>query len=572
MAEPRIFAIGFDCCGGGRIGHYFKRGGFQVADGTKEPLAENILRARATGVTPLRQWSDTQVFVELWDYKRPALPLLEGFRAYAYLAERFEDAVFLLNTRDRDTWIVNRRNSDDHTILHQHVRASLRTRQELPGLWAEDWDRHHEEVRNFFAGSDRLIELQMDADWQVQLYAALGSRLGLPDPNPDVSLFRREAAPKPETVTTGMSPRLTALSEGIAAQCLGKPNEGAEPASEWLPQKTNQLVVFDGHSAVRWHNGDALPVVRAGANLSDGFLPLERTEPPVQRAVGVLNDLRTVWKEGTPIISDMLDARGYGRQADNPPMPVFVYNRRPQARNCVLWPLVGYHSMYRPHYVSTEPADDIPFDDKEDVCVWRGNLSGGTVSALNPERLQYGGSIGLMNRYAEAGEDEKPGLLARLDTLTRYHLTRRLRGVPGFDFALVLGPKRRGLRKDSAWAGLISDPKPVTWFHRFKYVASLSGFDTGSNFLMAVNSNSLVFKEKEDWELFYSHLNKPWEHYVPISPGGRNLEERIDWARANPKRALEITQNARRVSADLARITVRRAFQRMVAEEVMARS
>ncbi|WP_147126291.1 glycosyl transferase family 90 [Shimia ponticola] len=568
MDGPRIFAIGFDCCGGGQIGHYFRTGGFEVADGTKEPLAEALLRARASNVTPLRQWADARVFVELWDYKRPALPLLQGFKAFAYLAEHFEDAIFLLNTRHRDTWLANRKNSDDHAILHQHVRDTLHTRQEMPGVWADDWDAHHADVRAFFGGSDRLIELQMDADWQVQLFTTLGDRLALPDPDPDASLFRRDAPPAPQRMTTNMAPRLIELSEGIAAHCLGQRTTG--PVSDWQPQKTNQLATFDGHHKVTWHSGEPLPVIRAGENLSDGFLPTDKTDPPVQRAMGVLNDLRTVWNEGTPIRCDMLDARGYGRQADNPPMPVFVYNRRPQARNCVLWPLVGYHSMYRPHFVSTEPADDIPFEDKEDVCVWRGNLSGGTVSALNPERLKYGGSIGLMNRYAEASDEEKSGLLARLDTLTRYHLTRRLQGVPGFDFAMVLGPKRRMLRKDPAWAGLISDPKPVTWFHRYKYVASLSGFDTGSNFLMAVNSNSLVFKEKEDWELFYSHLYKPWEHYVPISPGGRNLEERIDWARANPKRALEITQNARRVSADVARITVRRAFQRMVAEEVMA--
>lgn len=566
---PHIFAIGLDCCGGGRIGHYFRTGGYTVADGTKEALAENILRAQATGVTPLRQWSDTQVFTELWDYKRPALPLLKAFKAFAYLSERFEDAIFLLNTRDRLTWVVNRKGSDDEAILHQHVRATLQTRQEIPALWLDEYDAHHVAVRDYFAGSDRLIELQMDADWQVQLHTALGNRFDLPDPNPDAALFKRDNPPLPERITTGMAPRLEAFAESIATQCLGKAND--DPAPDWQPQKSNQLAIWDGERRAHWHDGEALPITRMGPDLSAGFVPLEKMETRTQRAMGVLNDLSQYLKDGQPVRSDMLDARGYGRQAENPPFPVFVYNRRPQARNCILWPLVGYHSMYRPHYVSTEPLDTIPFEDKEDICVWRGNLSGGTVSALNPERLQYGGSIGLMNRYNEASEEEKPGILARLDTLTRYHLSKRLQDQPDYDFAMVLGPKRRKLRKDPAWAPLVSDPKPTTWFHRFKYVASLSGFDTGSNFLMAANTNSLVFKEKEDWELFYSHLYRPWEHYVPISPGGKNLEERVDWARSNPKRALEITQNARRVSADLARITVRRAFQRMVAEEVLAR-
>ncbi|MEM1303237.1 MAG: hypothetical protein AAGH17_11665, partial [Pseudomonadota bacterium] len=454
MAQPRIFAIGFDCCGGGRIGAYFRDGGHVVADGTREPLAENILRSRATGVTPLRQWSDAQVFVELWDYKRPALPLLAAFKAYEYLDARFPDAVFLLNTRDRDTWVANRKASNDSEILHQHVRATLRTRQELPADWSDDWDQHHAGVRAHFAGSDRLIEVQMDGAWQEDLRAALGHLYDLPEPRPNASLYRRPAPPSPTPMTTTMAPRLTALAEGIAAHCLGQPKTDGAPATlpDWQPQKSNQLATWDGQNAVRWQDGTALPVVRAGSDLAEGFLPLERMDPPVQRAVGVLNDLSGLWTEGRPIASDMLDARGYGRQAENPPMPIFVYNRRPQARNCVLWPLVGYHSMYRPHFVSTEPLDDIPFEDKEDVCVWRGNLSGGTVGALNRDGLPFGGSIGLMGRFMTASEAERPALLARLDTLTRFHLTRRLQGVAGYDFAMVLGSKRRKLREDAAWA------------------------------------------------------------------------------------------------------------------------
>jgi hypothetical protein len=72
----------------------------------------------------------------------------------------------------------------------------------------------------------------------------------------------------------------------------------------------------------------------------------------------------------------------------------------------------------------------------------------------------------------------------------------------------------------------------------------MRGYDTGSNFISAVNSNSIVLKEEDGWELFYSPLFRPWESYIPLAPGLHDLEEKLDWARSNPGRCKEMSATA----------------------------
>nr|WP_237422087.1 glycosyl transferase family 90 [Frigidibacter albus] len=107
---------------------------------------------------------------------------------------------------------------------------------------------------------------------------------------------------------------------------------------------------------------------------------------------------------------------------------------------------------------------------------------------------------------------------------------------------------------------------PPAWFHGFRYLLSLSGRDGGSNFLPAAQTQGVVLKEEDGWELFYSGAFHPWEHFIPLAPGAVDLEERLEWARGNPAACQQMSKAARDVCARIANAETRRAWLRMVAE------
>ena len=69
---------------------------------------------------------------------------------------------------------------------------------------------------------------------------------------------------------------------------------------------------------------------------------------------------------------------------------------------------------------------------------------------------------------------------------------------------------------------------------------------------MAANSYSVVLKEEDGWALFYTNAFRPWEHYIPLLLGASDIEEKLEWARANPKACQRMSKSARAVCAKLA--------------------
>jgi len=112
---------------------------------------------------------------------------------------------------------------------------------------------------------------------------------------------------------------------------------------------------------------------------------------------------------------------------------------------------------------------------------------------------------------------------------------------------------------------------PDTWVQQGRYVLSLSGNDTGSNFLSAAASNAVVLKEEDEWELFYTAAFRPWEHYIPLAPGGDDIEDRLDWARSHPGHCKEIAAASRALVAKFAAPENRRAWMAAVLEVLGAR-
>jgi hypothetical protein len=89
---------------------------------------------------------------------------IEGNRFFKEMDRDYPESLFILNNRDTEDWVASRA---------RHAKGSFLTRQlEILGssnpddafaLWRAEKADHEMAVRDYFAGSDRLLELQIDA-------------------------------------------------------------------------------------------------------------------------------------------------------------------------------------------------------------------------------------------------------------------------------------------------------------------------------------------------------------------------------------------------------------------------
>ncbi|MBK4214350.1 hypothetical protein JJJ17_00275 [Paracoccus caeni] len=86
----------------------------------------------------------------------------------------------------------------------------------------------------------------------------------------------------------------------------------------------------------------------------------------------------------------------------------------------------------------------------------------------------------------------------------------------------------------------------------------------GDRFLSLVNSQSVILREESAWEVFWTGLFQPWQHFIPVERGGADLEDRLAWARAHPAECKAMTAKARKLCAALADPATRRRHLSLV--------
>lgn len=259
------------------------------------------------------------------------------------------------------------------------------------------------------------------------------------------------------------------------------------------------------------------------------------------RSLGTLNALQAIGARGV-VHMDFQDARNLGLPARPLPAPVLCYCRRPEARNVTLWPLPRYHDLGTQRFLGKTPPDALAFDDKRDAVVWRGALSGGT------RPLRPGGQNCLKLIAAlEAAPNAKfaAALVEELRQNLRFGTVYDRASDTDFDLGLTCDDRITGILARHGVGHVVKPARPMSWQRQFRFILSMRGNDTGSNFIPALDSNSVVLREEDGWELFYSAAIRPWEHYIPLAPLLADLDEKLDWARANPAECRAIAARAR---------------------------
>jgi len=188
----KIFQIGFNKCGTMTIHRYFCANGVRSLHWDKGRLAQRMFANLANGDKLLTGYEDFEAFSDC-EYLDYSGTFLEGYKLFPYLAEQYPDAVFILNTRDREAWIksrlthgqgsyAKRYKTHHHIISDDHIISD----EQLAKVWRSEWERHHRRVMDFFAGrTNRFFVCCIETD----LPHILNKQL--PEFRLDTTLYRR---------------------------------------------------------------------------------------------------------------------------------------------------------------------------------------------------------------------------------------------------------------------------------------------------------------------------------------------------------------------------------------------
>lgn len=570
---PRIFDISLPGLGAEQLTAWMRGNGIRSIGPRDPKLAADITWGALNNVPPCPNRPGVRFYTGLEHARNPGQAPAFGWRYFPYLAQVFRQAIFLMITpTDQDQWITTRLTEQEGRF----ARLEALTRQvplaDLPDLWRADLAAHLTSAREFFAGQPRYVELRHDQLSLQNLSKAFAPwyRVDRPRsapprrPDPDARLDAALPLPAPPTTTRQPIGKDADFVNRMAEFCLGK----FTPEAAGIKSASGLYAHFNGDQVLR-RNGTSWPICRNPELPGQPFIH-QPGLPKIDRITGVLNECISLGRVG-PLHLDMQDARRLGLVPDTVPgVPLVTYNRREGAQNLTLWPLPGYHTPGLPNFVHPAPPDPVAWQDKIDAVVWRGDLSGN----MRDDKGGFGPSAhDILVQIDQLVPDDDPGLArieAQLDRVPRMAALRRLTG-PDFDLRLTLSRYMREFEALPMIHPHLDRRRPRSWFYRFRYILSLPGYDTGSNFLMAANSGSVVMKAEDGWELFYSHLFHSWEHYIPLATDASDAVEKLDWARRNPEKCRAMVRAANAVCAQLADMRLRHAALHRVLDGVGAR-
>lgn len=562
MEAPVFFHISPDWCGATRLAELFYLNGYPALLGPEADLAADILMAEARDVAPLARHRGVRLFAGLHRHVPHWRPPLEAWRSFAYLARTFPQARFILTTRAPEGWILDRLTRDQGAVARCHAYYRGVSEADLPDLWLADWQAHLAAVDGFFENDPRLLRVDLDRETPEHLAARLSDLLFLPEIPQELGWYPGGDGPTDRALYAALD-RVRETGDDdpeyirdMAEFCLRGTGQGIGD----LSGVSGYFCAWDGTGKVQDREGGTRQMVIADPpGLGRAAIARQDVHFKILRAEGVINDALYAGRP-MPLSIDMEDSRWLG-SPDGPalPHPVIGHCRREGARNMVLWPLPGQHSIGLPGFDPSAASDPIPFEDKRDRLVWRGMISGSEMrGTIRPGPASHV----FLRRLAEAGDDviARQQAFEGLCRTSRMAFIRRFWKDADFDIGIVMAWGFRDFARDPLLAPYCVPRRGSAFFRQYRYQLCLTGYDHGSNFIPMIDSQSVLLKEEDGWEVFYSGRFKPWKHYIPVARYCADLPEKLAWARENPSECKRMSAEARFECARLRNARLRRGI------------
>ncbi|TCJ26426.1 hypothetical protein E0X81_11870 [Halomonas sp. GDM18] len=480
---------------------------------------------------------------------------------YNYLSFHFPDSLFLLYEIDNDSFISNQYSTGYIKDIAFHYNLS---ENETINKLLRERAHHIALVKNYFSNNNRFLNLSYSND--SRSLKKINEFLKSHDQVEDSELIRH----------CSFNVHAKGVDNSIEKKFSKNTNQYIKPSLTY--DSFNSIVSKLVNHCVKDRSYNVGRNVKYGVSVSwnpvsgtishskaiirslDGkYITNSQYNWKMRRVAGVLNDLE-YYGCRSKVVIDMQDARLYGIDGDIPLSDrVIAYCCREGAKNIILWPLPGYHSIGFSNFPGGFTPDTLSYNEKKSIAVWRGALSGPCSDVVNGE-------------YNKAAHIIIQQLLSKLsdNESIEQHINILLKNIrasfvndfvesPKIDAGIVLGRDQIKLNK-TPLKRIIANRLTHTEMYSYKFIVCLRGFDTASNFLMAASSNSVALKEEDGWEVFYSCLFEPWVHYIPLAPGGKDVIEKIKWAENNQEKVIQIIANANYACSLLSRKDIRDAM------------
>jgi hypothetical protein len=189
----KIFQIGFNKCGTTTIHHYLRVNGIRSLHWDEGRLALRIFTNLCNGDDLLAGYEDFDAFTDMEFFAPDGSVYLEAYKLFPYLAARYPDAVFIMNTRDREAWIRSRMAHGKRTPLTKRhmIYYDVTSTDKLADLWRAEWERHHRRVTEFFTGKHyRFFVCRIETDLPYLLNEKL------PECRLDANLYKQRKVTK----------------------------------------------------------------------------------------------------------------------------------------------------------------------------------------------------------------------------------------------------------------------------------------------------------------------------------------------------------------------------------------
>lgn len=569
----KFFQIGFNKCGTTFIAQLFDMNNIPAVHWLEGDLAEDIAYSKLVGRPPLQKWADdTVAFTDMESVRYLNMPVVEAFKEYAYLDQSFPGSVFLLNTRRVEDWIISRYMHRGGSYARAYAQVLGVSVRDLADIWKEEWDAHLAGCRAYFAARPEFIEIDIDEATPEDYRTALSPWFDLPHcpalPGKKVKRKRESYLPKLEAMLTAPDPgtaipkeRRQAIAEQLARfACPARLR--LEPVG--FRACSGQLARFDAAKGeIRDRDGKLLPI-RRGAG---GRYHADPAHPGIRAMISTVNDIAEVADRGIYHLDMRRVCLAGSTEEQGIAQPIITPSRRNGAENVFLWPMPWLHRLGSDGLPGMPLRHEVTFAEKTDRTIWRGRLSGYAPGPDGPDLTRPVSDA--IEAVLRAQEDSSQYINGMRDLQASSRVAFVAAHADSLNVDAGLRPDKRAEKAlhKAGLASLISPKTDDEFLFSHRYVIALGGNAGTEDFLVAANSQSVVLKEEDGWELFHSELFQPWKHYIPLQWGAADLEEKLDWARGNPDTCRAMSDAARKLCEELADPAGRRMHLQQVLKD-----